>query len=85
MIAESYQIAGDATHLAVRPPYAGGRSAIAEIGRIVHPSWALMRHVDDYRMMGRGESTVGTWDCKVAVVTGASTGSGAGMAHVLAG
>jgi hypothetical protein len=84
MIAGSCQIGGDDKNLAVRKPYAGGRSAVAEIGWFVNPGWDLIHHVDEYRIMGIGESTVGTLDGKVAVVTGASKGIGAGIAKVLA-
>jgi hypothetical protein len=51
----------------------------------VNPGWDLIHHVDEYRIMDIGESTVGTLDGKVAVVTGASKGIGAGIANVLAG
>jgi NAD(P)-dependent dehydrogenase (short-subunit alcohol dehydrogenase family) len=43
-----------------------------------------MHHFDEDRIMGIGERTMGKLDGKVAVVTGASKGIGAGIAKVLA-
>jgi 3-oxoacyl-[acyl-carrier protein] reductase len=50
----------------------------------VNPGWDLIHHFDEYRIMGIGERTKGKLDGKVAVVTGASKGIGAGIAKVLA-